>query len=309
MVRYVIKRCAEGILALFALSIVIFLATHLSGDPAKFIVSPDATPAAYRQIKQSLGLNQSLIVQYGHFMSGLVHGNLGTSFYYRLPVTTLLWQRLPATAELSAAAITIAVVIGVPLGVLAALWRNSRFGRIFDRSASTFAVIGMSAPQFWVGIMLITVFAARLRWLPAIGRGDGLKSLVLPAITLALYFLAVFMRLTRASMLEVLDSDYVRFAHLRGLTHGRVVWRHAFRNALTPVITFTGITVGALLGGAIVVEQVFAWPGIGQLLLQAVTARDYPLVTGGVLMGGVFYIVAALAADLLYAYSDPRVRV
>jgi peptide/nickel transport system permease protein len=304
MFAFVMRRLAQGVVSLVALTLIVFLSAHITGDPAKYLLSPEAsTQADYERLKQVLGLDRSLPEQYWLFIQHAVQGNFGTSFQYHRPVLDLIQERLPGTLQLAAAAMLLSLPLGVALGVVAAL----KPGSLLDRGVTLGAVLGMSAPQFWVAILLITVFAGNLQWLPAFGK-SGPASLVLPTITLSLYLIAVFMRLVRSSMLETLRSGYVRFARLRGLSERRVIWKHALKNALIPVITFAGITLGALLNGTIVVEQVFAWPGVGRLMLGAVTSRDFPVLQGAVLFAGTFYIVSSLLVDLIYASVDPRIR-
>lgn len=302
--RYIVERVVQALLALVLLSFVVFITAHATGDPARYLLPAERSTAAdLEHMRLRLGLDKPLIVQYGLFLVNAAQGDLGTSFTQHRPVSELLMQRLPATIELAVTALVVSVLIGVPLGVLAALRRNS----ITDRLVRFSTILSMAAPHFWVGIMLITLFAAHLHWLPAYGRG-GPANLILPVLTLALHLVAGMVRLTRASMLEVLDSDFVRFARMKGLSHWRVTWKHALKNALIPVITFTGIMLGALLNGTIVVEQVFAWPGLGRLTLEAVLERDFPLLQGAVLLGGFSFIVSAFMVDILYAYVDPRIR-
>lgn len=304
MKRYVLEHMIQGLLALIVLTFVVFISAHATGNPALYLVPPEhSTVDDLERAERLLGLDRPLMVQYGAFLIDAFQGDFGISIRHARPVSELLLERLPATAELAVTAMVMAVLIGVPLGVLAAVKQNSAV----DRVVQVVAVFSMSAPQFWVGIMLVTLFAGFLRWLPAFGRGDP-ANLILPVITLTLYLFAGMVRLTYSSMLEVLDSDFVRFARMRGLSHWRVTWKHALKNALIPVITFTGIMLGALLNGTIVVEQVFGWPGLGQLTLEAVLQRDVPLLQGAVLLSGFFYIASSFLVDLTYASIDPRIR-
>lgn len=304
MRRYALAKAGQAFLALLALSLIVFLSAHATGDPAKYLLSPEAaTRADYERLKEMLGLDRPLIVQFGSFIFNALRGDFGISIEHRRPVIDLLAERLPATLELAFSALSVALLVGIPLGVIAALRRRS----LVDRIVTGLSILSMAAPQFWIGILLISLFAAHLNLLPAFGRGD-LAHLILPTLTLGLYLVAGVVRLVRSSMLDVLTSDYVRFARLKGLTEARVTWKHALKNALIPVITFAGIMLGALLNGTIVVEQVFAWPGLGRLTLEAVTERNFPLLQGAVLLSGTFYIVSALVVDLAYAWVDPRIR-
>jgi ABC-type dipeptide/oligopeptide/nickel transport system permease component len=302
--RYLLKRAVEAILTLVALTLVVFLSAHATGNPARYLMPPEVSnPAELERLERLLGLDRSLVEQFGLFLANAAQGNLGTSFIHNRPVLDMLLERLPATFELAATAVVAAVLIGVPLGVVAAVRRGS----IIDRLVTATAILSMSVPTFWVGIMLIVLFATQLRWLPAFGRGEPAE-LILPAATLTLAILAGMVRLTRSSMLEILESDFIKFARMKGLSKARVTWKHALKNALLPVITFTGITLGQAFNGVTVVENVFAWPGLGRLTLDAVVERDFPLLQGAVLFGGFFFIVSAFAVDLAYAYIDPRIR-
>lgn len=304
MQRYILARVGQGILTLWVLSIVVFLSVHVSGDPALFLLPPDAsTKADYEQKKKNLGLDKPLTVQYLAFLKNAVRGQFGNSLYDRRPARDALLERLPATLQLAAAGMALAIVVGVPLGVLSAVKRGS----IFDKMATFFAVIGMAAPHFWVAIMLILLFGAVLKWLPTFGRG-GPEHFVLPAFVVAWTVMAGMMRLGRSSMLEILDSEYIKFARIKGLKERLVLWKHALRNALIPLLTFGGISLAGLLNGAIVVEVVFAWPGVGRLMLEAVVQRNFPIVQATVLASAFFYILMSLIVDILYAYADPRIR-
>jgi peptide/nickel transport system permease protein len=304
MKRYLFEHVAQGMLGLLFLSFLVFVSAHATGNPALYLVPPEhSTVDDLERAERLLGLDRPLIVQYGDFLAGALQGDFGISIRYARPVSELLAERLPATVELAVVALVVAVLVGLPLGVLAAIKRNS----VLDRVLQSFAIFSMSAPQFWVGIMLVTLFAGYLRWLPAFGRGEP-AHLVLPVATLTLFLFAGMMRLTYSSMLEVMESDFVRFGRMRGLSPRRVMWKHALKNALIPVITFTGIMLAALLNGTIVVEQVFGWPGIGQLTLEAVLQRDIPLLQGAVLLSGFFFIVCSILVDVAYALVDPRLR-
>lgn len=304
MTRHLTRRLSHAVAALAVLSLIVFLSAHATGDPARYLLSPEAaTTADYEHLKRMLGLDKPLPEQFGLFLLNAARGDLGTSIVYHRPVVDIVLERLPATLQLALTAMMVSVALGVPLGVLAAVRRNS----IIDRIVTAASVTGMAAPPFWIGIMLVTLFAGHLRWLPAFGR-DAEASIILPAATLSLGLIAGIVRLTRSSMVEVLASDYVRFARLKGLSDARVIWVHALKNALIPVITFAGIMLGSLLNGSIVVEQVFGWPGVGRLTLEAMTHQDFPLLQGAVLFAGSFYIISSFGVDLAYAMVDPRLR-
>jgi peptide/nickel transport system permease protein len=287
------------------LSLVVFLAVRLSGDPALFLLPVEATTQEdYEQMKKNLGLDKPLYVQYGIFMGNLVRGRFGDSIIDRRPAREALFERLPATIQLAAAGMLLATVLGIPLGVLSAIKRDS----IFDNLAKFFAIIGMATPAFWIAIMGILVFGALLKWLPTYGRG-GPEHFILPSVVLSWSIMAGMVRLGRSSMLEILDSEYVRFARVKGLTERLVLWKHALRNAMIPLLTFGGLSLAGLLNGTIVVEVVFAWPGIGRLLLEGVVRRDIPVVQATILASAFFYIVLSLVVDIMYAYVDPRIRI
>ncbi len=303
MQRFIFVRVVQGIFTLLALSVIIFMSVHLSGDPALLLLPPEATVADYEQMRANLGLDRPIIVQYGTFLLNAVQGDFGKSITTRRPARDVLFERIPATLQLAAVGMALAIAVGVPLGILSAVKRDS----IFDKIGKLFAIVGIGAPQFWVAIMLILFFGAILQWLPTFGRG-GPSHFVLPAFVLAWSIMAGMMRLGRSSMLEILDSEFVKFARIKGLTESLVLWKHALRNALIPLVTFGGISLAGLLNGAIVVEVVFAWPGVGRLMLEGVSQRNFPIVQATVLTSGFFYIITSLIVDILYVYIDPRIR-
>ncbi len=304
MWQFVAVRVLQGLITLLVISVLVFLATRLTGDPALVLLPPEASGKEdYERLRRDLGLDKPMSEQYFIFLKGAVQGDFGVSIRDRRPTRDLLLERLPATLQLAAAGMALAIVIGVPLGILSAVKRDT----VFDKVGKLFAVLGMAAPQFWVAIMLILLFGAILKVLPTYGR-EGPENFILPAFVLAWSIMAGIMRLGRSSMLEVLDSDYVRFARIKGLKDGMVVWKHALRNALIPILTFSGISLAGLLNGAIVVEQVFAWPGLGRLMLDGVLQRNFPVVQAAVMASAFFYILTALIVDILYVYADPRIR-
>jgi ABC-type dipeptide/oligopeptide/nickel transport system permease component len=274
------------------------------GDPVTVMLSEHASPEEGAQLRHQLGLDRPVYIQYFRYMDRVVHGDLGRSIRLALPVTSLIRERFPATLELAFASLALASLLGVIAGVAAAAYR----GRLPDHAIMVGALLGVSLPSFWLALMLILFFGLKLGVLPIAGNDQGLKSLVLPAITLATIPLAVISRLTRSSLVEVLREDYIRTAFAKGLSRRRVLIRHALRNGLIPLITVVGIQFGTLLGGAIIVETVFAWPGIGRLLIDAVAARDFPLIQGIILFIAAGFVLVNLAVDLLYAWVDPRVR-
>ena len=303
MLRYILMRLLQTIVALFVISIIVFALVRLSGDPARLMAPPDATQAEYEAIRHSLGLDKSLLTQFGDFLSKIASGNFGTSYKWDAPASSVVLSRFPATLTLAGAAFLLSIVIGLSLGILAAV----RKGSIWDTLARVLATLGQSMPVFWIGLMLIIVFSVTFRVLPVSGRG-GLDHLILPAVTLSLFSVSALVRLTRSSMLEVLGTEYVKMARIKGLPEILVVTKHALRNALIPVVTMAGMQLGALLRGAIVTEVVFAWPGVGRLSVDAVLARDFPVVQAAVFLFAATYLTINLVVDILYCYIDPRIR-
>ena len=303
MKRYVLKRLGYAFISLVLLSVTIFLFVRLTGDPAVLLVEPGASQADIDAIRKQFGLDRPLWVQYGHFVSSLVRGDLGNSFYYRTPVLELYLSRLPQSLMLAVAAMAFSLVIGIPTGIVAAV----RVNRWWDSAGKVFALLGLSLPSFWVGLLLILFFSVYLGWLPSSGSGT-VAHLLMPAFALGWYFAAAHMRLTRSSMLEVLGSEYVKLARLKGLPRSRVVWKHALKPAASGPLTFFATVAVRLLTGATVVEIVFAWPGVGLLAYEAANARDFPVVQALAMITSTAIVVMNLLVDVLYAYLDPRVR-
>ena len=285
------------------LSLAVFLSVHLTGDPAAYLLGPEAGRMEYEQIKQNMGLDKPLPVQYALFLGRVVRGDFGNSHITGRSARGLLLERFPATLQLAGVAFVLTIVIGIPLGILSAVKRDS----IFDQIGKLFAVAGIAAPSFWIAIMLILLFGGILRWLPTYGRG-GVEHFILPAFVLSWHSMAGVLRLSRSSMLEVLDSEYVKFARIKGLSESLVIYKHALKNAVIPVLTFSGLTLAGLLNGSVAIEVVFAWPGIGRLMLEGISRRDFPVVQATVLAAGFLYIATALVVDILYAYVNPRIR-
>ena len=303
MAQYIVRRVGYCLLSLLLLSLTIFFFVRVTGDPAALLVEPGASAADIAAIHQRFGLDRPLWEQYGLFMWSLAHGDLGQSFYYQTPVSELYMSRLPYSLLLAGVAMVFSLVIGIPTGVLASV----RVGRFWDSAGKLFALLGLSLPSFWVGLVLILIFSVYLRWLPSSGAGTP-AHLIMPAFALGWYFAAAHMRLTRSSMLDVLGSEYIKLARLKGLPEALVIAKHAFKNALIPVITLAGINLVVMINVAIVVETVFAWPGIGRLLYEGVTFRDFPVVQAVVVIGGSMIILVNLLVDILYALIDPRIR-
>lgn len=293
---------SAGVIA--GVALLTFLLLHLvPGDPVEAMLGESATPADRAALRAELGLDAPLPFQLARYAAALVRLDLGQSLVSRRPVGELIAERFPATLQLAAAALGLAIAVAVPLGVLAA----RRRGGSADQAAMGLALLGMSVPTFWLGPLLMLVFAVWLGWTPISGR-EGIDSLILPAATLGTGMAAVLARMTRASLLETLGEDYIRTARAKGLSEARVVWRHGLRNAALPVVTVLGMQLGALLGGAVITETVFSWPGIGSLLVESIQRRDYPVVQGCVLLVSVTYVLVNTATDALYAWLDPRVR-
>jgi peptide/nickel transport system permease protein len=301
---FLARRLAGSAGVIAGVALLTFLLLRLvPGDPVEAMLGESASPADRSALRTELGLDAALPVQLGRYAAGLSQLDLGRSLVSRRPVAELIAERFPATVQLAAAALALAVLAAVPLGVLAA----RRRGGASDRAAMGLALLGMSVPTFWLGPLLMLVFAVWLGWTPISGR-DGLDSLILPAVTLGTGMAAVLARMTRASLLDTLGEDYIRTARAKGLSEARVVWGHALRNAALPVVTVLGMQLGALLGGAVITETVFSWPGIGSLLIESIQRRDYPVVQGCVLLVSVTYVLVNTATDVLYAWLDPRVR-
>ncbi len=303
MRRYVLRRLSYSVVSLVLLSLTIFFFVRVTGDPAVLLVEPGASKADLDQIREQFGLDRPLFVQYGAFVSSLLRGDFGQSFYYRTPVLELYLSRLPNSLMLAAAAMTLSLLIGIPSGILAAV----RVNGWWDRVGKIFALLGLSLPPFWVGLVMILFFSVYLGWLPSSGAGS-IWHLVMPAFSLGWFFAAAHMRLTRSSMLEVMGSEYVKLARLKGLPEAMVIAKHAFKNALIPVLTLAGINLVIMVNVAVIVETVFAWPGIGRLMYEGIAFRDFPVVQATVLLGGVMIVVVNLLVDILYAMIDPRIR-
>src|SRR5499425_741403 len=303
MITYLIGRVLQTLLSMLVVISIVFVLTRLSGNPVHLLLDVNATQRDFDLLTRDLGLDKPLPVQYGIYVKNIMQGDFGKSVLSRRPVTEHILERLPATIELGVVAMLLSVLIGVPLGVYSAVHR----GGPLDSGARVFAVLGQSMPPFWLGLMLILFFGVVLGVLPAGGRG-GLSHLILPAFTLGYFTSAAILRLTRSSMLEVLGSDYIKFARLQGLPEPLVLWKHGLRNALLPVVTFAVLLFVQFLGGAVVTETVFAWPGLGRLILESITTRDYPIVQAGVLVLSALYLAGNLGVDLLYSYLNPRIR-
>lgn len=311
MHTYAIRKLILAVPVLLGVSVLVFLIVHLTpGDPARLLAGPEAFEEDIQAIRVRLGLDQPLPVQYGRFLGGVLRADLGTSFRSGRPVAEEIAARFPYTVELATVSLVVAIGVGVLVGVFSAARQNS----LWDAGSMGVALIGISVPTFWLGLLLMLLFSYYLGWLPASGRGGplwtraGLESILMPAIALGSPSAAVIARLTRSSLLEVLSQDYVRTARAKGLPERVVLYRHALKNALIPVVTVVGLRLGALLGGAVITEQVFAWPGVGTLVVNAINARDYPVVQGTVLLMATVFVLLNLTVDLVYGLIDPRIR-
>ncbi|MFN2184014.1 MAG: ABC transporter permease [Anaerolineae bacterium] len=303
MSRYLAARVLQGIVTLLVLITLVFILTRVIGDPVDLLLPDSATPEERDRMIHKLGLDRPFYVQYAEYIGGLLRGDVGDSLKFNRPVTELFLERFPNTVRLALVTIFIAMVLGFTMGMLSATHRGSRLDTLFR----ALSVIGMSAPSFWVGLMLLLVFAVWLGIFP-VAKAEGPAAYVLPAFTWSLFTLAGIARLVRSSMIEALDSEYVKLARIKGASPNRVVWKHCLRNALIPVVTFAGMQMAFLFAGSVVIESIFAWPGIGRLIYQGIIGRDYPLVQGCVLIVGFIIVTMSLAVDILYAYIDPRIR-
>lgn len=320
MLAFVVTRLAYAVLVLFVISILAFVLGDVVGDPVASILGLDATDAAREALRERLHLNDPVVMRYLHYMQNVLHGDLGLSYGAQRPVVDIIAERIPATFELAVVALMLSLGVGIPLGVYAAVRR----GGLIASMLMTTSILGVSLPGFVVGILMILVFSVSLGWLPSFGRGQvvnlgfwttglltvsGLKSLLMPAVALAISQVALVARLTRAEMVGVLKSDYIRFARARGLRTSSINYSHAFRNTLIPIITVSGIQFGYLIAFAVVIEQVFQWPGMGLLFLQALAQTDVPVISAFLLTAGFFFVAINLVVDFLYALADPRLRI
>ena len=332
MLKYIFKRILMLIPVLIGVSIIVFLIMRVfSPDPAPIVLGQHATQTAVEAWRQANGLNDPILLQYFHFITGALTGDLGTSFYTKMPVLKEIFSRFPATIELAVVAIMLASIFGILIGVVSAVKKNS----IFDNAGMLLALIGVSMPIFWLGILLIIFFSGTLHWLPSSGRinpmlqpgsvtgfylidsliagnmdsfGDAVRHLVLPASALAMYSMAIIARMTRSSMLETLQQDYIRTARAKGVSEGRVIRKHALRNGLIPIVTVIGLQLGSLLGGAVLTETVFSWPGIGSYTVACILKSDFPVVQGVVLLVAFIFVLVNLLVDVIYAFLDPRIK-
>jgi peptide/nickel transport system permease protein len=303
MSTFLVRRLLQSLVVLFGVSFVVFAILHLTGDPALVLLPPDASAEDVRRFREVMGFNDPFLVQYGRFLTGALHGDFGQSVRHGEPAFGLVVERMPATFELAGAALLLALCLAIPAGIVSAVRRNS----VLDYVATVVALFGQSLPTFWLGIMLILLFSVQFHLLPSSGRGT-LSHLILPAVTLGLFTTARITRLTRSGMLEVLNQDFIRTARAKGVSDSPVVWKHALKNAAIPIVTIVGIELGTLLGGSVITETIFAWPGVGRLSVQAIANRDYPVVQAAVFLLASTFVLVNLLVDVVYTYLDPRIR-
>ena len=303
MKRFLVRRLLQTCLVVLGLSLLVFMILHLTGDPALVILPPYARPEEVAAFREKMGFNDPLLVQYGRFLARAIRGDFGMSFHQGQPALALVLDRMPATVELGVAAMAFALALAVPAGILAALRKD----KLADLVGMSIALLGQSMPAFWLGLMLVMLISVKLDLLPVSGRG-GLAHLVLPAITLGSFTAARVARLTRSEMLEVLGQDFVRTARAKGLRERAVVGKHAFKNSLVPVLTIVALEFGTVLGGAVITETIFAWPGVGRLMVDSIFERDFPVVQAGVFVIAVIFVLLNLVVDVAYAWLDPRIR-
>jgi peptide/nickel transport system permease protein len=319
MALWLLRRVAQAVFVMLAMSVIVFAGLHMIGNPVDILISPEADQAERARAIVALGLDKPLWLQYAYFLAGAVHGDLGRSFVFNEPALMLILQRLPATLELAVTAVLLSVLVGLPLGLFAGLRPNSFAGRLVMSGS----ILGFSLPSFWVGLMLIMVFAVSLGWLPSSGRGataalfgvqwsfltlDGLRHLILPAINLSLFNISLVLRLARAGVRETMPLDYIRFARAKGLSPTRVVFVHVLRNILIPVVTVVGLEFGSTIAFSVVTESVFAWPGMGKLIIDSINVLDRPVIVAYLMIVVAMFVTINLVVDLLYTVLDPRVR-
>jgi len=304
MLNYILSRLISASLVIFGVCVLVFLLIHLvPGDPVEMMLGESARPADREALRHALGLDQPVLTQLGHYLNGLVHLDFGTSIHTQLAISELVEQRIPASIELALSALLIAVIIAFPLGIIAAIKK----GTFWDSLAMGFSLFGVAIPNFWMGPLLILVFSLWLGWLPVSGK-DGLSSIILPAFTLGTAMAAILARMIRSTLLEVLNEDYIRTAMAKGLSQKQVILNHGLRNAMLPIVTLIGLQLGTLLGGAVITEKIFSWPGLGQLTIQSIQSRDYPVVQACVLLISLSYVIVNVLTDIVYAAIDPRIR-
>ena len=304
MGKYLLKRLGQSIIAILGITVVVFFILHLTGNPVELMVSPTTSKEEMEILSEEMGFNDPLPVQYVRFLKGALVGDFGTSYYYNEPAMSVVLERAPATLTLACAALLISVVLGIPAGIVAAVKRNS----VSDAVIRVLALLGQCMPAFWLGIMLIMLFAVKLGWMPTGGAEDGLRSLILPAFTLGVFSAATICRLLRSNLIEVLGKEYIDVAKAKGLPKSKIIGKHALKNAMSSIITILGMQFASLLGGSVITEQVFAWPGVGAFLVDSIQKSDFEVVTGFVIMLAIFVSIILLLVDVVYAFLDPRIK-
>lgn len=304
MFRYIVKRLAQSVVAIIGITLVVFIVLHLSGDPVELMVPPSASLADMDRLREEMGFNDPLLVQYGRFILGIAKGDFGMSYNYNEPALDVVMERIPATVKLTAVALVISLLLGIPAGIISAIKRNSRL----DAVIRSLALLGQCLPAFWLGIMLIMLFSVKLKLLPTSGN-DSWKSIIMPAFTMGVYTAATITRLLRSNMIEVMNKEYIDTAKAKGLGKGTVVMKHAFKNAFSSIMTVLGLQVASLLGGSAIVETVFAWPGIGRLAIQSITNSDFYVVETIVFMMAIAFVLINFIVDILYGVINPRIKV
>lgn len=304
MGKYLLKRLWQSVIAILGITVVVFVILHLTGNPVELMVSPTTPKEEMEILAEEMGFNDPLPVQYVRFLKGALVGDFGTSYYYNEPAMEVVLDRVPATLTLACAALLICVVLGVPAGILSAVKRNS----VSDAVIRVLALLGQCMPAFWLGMMLIMLFAVELQWLPTGGADEGLRSLILPAFTLGLFSAATICRLLRSNMIEVLGKEYIDVCKAKGLPARKVISKHALKNALSSILTMLGMQFASLLGGSVITETVFAWPGVGRLVIQSITTSDFAVVECVVFLMAVVFVVINFVVDILYCVINPRIR-
>ncbi len=303
MQRYIILRLGQAVLALLVISIVVFALARVTGSPLDVLLPEEATAVDIARVAARWGLDSPIHIQYIKYMGNVIQGDFGESFRFRGSVSDMIWERLPATVQLAGFAVLVSAALALPIGIIVAVKKDTPI----DTMGKIIALLGQSLPSFWLGIVLMWIFAVYLGWLPTSGRG-GISHMILPGIALGWYNVAALMRLTRSSMLEVLDTEYVKLARIKGIPEWKVIWKHCFRNALIVPLTYFGLIGAVIMTGSVVIETVFSWPGVGQLTIEALRSRDYQVVQAMVLMFATGFLAINLLVDILYAYLDPRIR-
>ena len=303
MKRYIVMRLFQAAITIVGISVIVFLLTHLSGDPVMLMAPQNATEEDLETIRRERGLDQPIHIQYIRYISGAIQLDFGESLRWKMPAIQMFWDRFPNTVKLAAVAMSFALLMGLPTGIYSAV----NVGGKFDNFGKIFALLGQALPGFWVGVMLILIFAAKLKWLPTSGMGSW-KNYLMPAFTMGWYTTAAMLRLSRSSMLDVMDSEYIKLARIKGVREFWVIMKHGFRNAMAPVVTVVALQFVVMLNGTMIIETIFNWPGLGRLIVDAIFARDYPVVQMCVMISSSMFVFTNLLVDILYAYIDPRIR-